>query len=378
MIFAGVTTPAPPPKKKKQDQLVGQLLAGKYKILKKIGEGGMGSVYIAYQQPINRKVAVKVLLGKLADDEVAVKRFEQEAIAISKMQHPNTVTIYDYGITEDSRLYIVMEFLKGKTLTQLLRQDTVLPPSRACKIMRQVCASLGDAHAAGIIHRDLKPDNIFLSEVGGDPDWVKVLDFGVAKLADTDNGALTQTGMIFGTPKYMSPEQAEGRPIDYRADIYALGVVMYELLAGRPPFVADTPVALLLKHISEPAPPFSRVRPDLTVDPRIEAIVMKSLEKNPDRRQQMVGELAQELAAFERAITGGHMVGMMNHPTSPAQVAGLPTEVVAGSLPSAGLTPAGLVPPNQVPGNLSLSVPSQTKDMMAVGTGVATAQQGPQ
>jgi serine/threonine protein kinase len=357
------------------DPLLGTVFAGKYKIIKKIGEGGMGSVYLADQEPIDRKVAIKVLLGKLAEDEVAVKRFEQEARAISRMQHPNTVTIYDYG-TEGERLYIVMEFLRGKTLTQVLRQDGVLVPPRACKIMKQVCSSLGDAHAAGIIHRDLKPDNIFLTEIGGDPDWVKVLDFGVAKLADTDGGTLTQTGMIFGTPKYMSPEQAEGRPIDYRADIYALGVVLYELLVGRPPFIADTPVGLLLKHISEPAPPFSRVRPDLNIDPRIEAIVMKSLEKNPDRRQQIVGELAQELAAFERAVTGGTLMGNLSPGTGPAMVPGLPTEVVPGSAPNTALTPGGLVPPNQVPGNLSLSVPSQTREMQA-GTGVRTAQQGP-
>src|SRR5262245_37097163 len=371
MIAPIVSTPSAPKNTARVDPLIGTVFAGKYKIIKKIGEGGMGSVYIADQEPIDRKVAIKVLLGKLAEDEVAVKRFEQEARAISKMQHPNTVTIYDYG-TEGDRLYIVMEFLKGKTLTQLLRQDGVLAGPRACKIMRQVCSSLADAHAAGIIHRDLKPDNIFLTEIGGDPDWVKVLDFGVAKLADTDGGTLTQTGMIFGTPKYMSPEQAEGRPIDYRADIYALGVVLYELLVGRPPFVADTPVGLLLKHISEPPAPFSRVRPDLNIDPRVEAIVMKSLEKNPDRRQQIVGELANELAAFERAITGGHLVGASGFITGPAPVPGLPTEVVGGAQPSAGMTPAGLVPPNQVPGNLSLSVPTRTREMQAAGTGVAT------
>jgi serine/threonine protein kinase len=375
-----VSTPASPKGTARVDPLIGALIAGKYKILKKIGEGGMGSVYIADQEPINRKVAIKVLLGKLAEDEVAVKRFEQEAKAISKMQHPNTVTIYDFGKTEDDRLYIVMEFLKGKTLTQVLREQTVLAPPRACKIMRQVCGSLADAHAAGIIHRDLKPDNIFLSEVGGDPDWVKVLDFGVAKLADSEGaGTLTQTGMIFGTPKYMSPEQAEGRPIDYRADIYALGVVMYELLAGRPPFMADTPVGLLLKHISEPPAPFSRVRPDLNIDPRVEAIVMKSLEKNPDRRQQMVSELANELAAFERAVTG-QMPLYAAPGTIPTPLGGgLPTEVVPGTGQSP-LTPAGLMAPNQVPPGLSISVPSPTKDFglqSAQTTGQHTQGQGP-
>jgi tRNA A-37 threonylcarbamoyl transferase component Bud32 len=347
------------PAKKRTDKLVGQLLAGKYKILKKIGEGGMGSVYIATQEPIDRKVAVKVLLGKLAEDEIAVKRFEQEARAISKMQHPNTVTIYDFGRTteeEDDRLYIVMEYLKGQTLTQVLRKDKVLAPARACKVVRQVCASLADAHATGIIHRDLKPDNIFLTEVGGDKDWVKVLDFGVAKLADSEGaGTLTQTGMIFGTPKYMSPEQAEGRPIDYRADIYALGVVLYELLVGRPPFVADTPVGLLLKHISEPPPPFSKVRPDLQIDPRLEAITMRALDKRPDARQQMVAELAAELEAFERYATGQMPAMMFASGTYPAPVqGGLPTEVVPGTLPGAPVTPAGLYPPGMVPSNLSL------------------------
>jgi serine/threonine protein kinase len=384
MIDRGVTTPAPPtPKKKKQDALVGQMLAGKYKILKKIGEGGMGSVYIANQEPIDRKVAIKVLLGKLAEDEIAVKRFEQEAKAISKMQHPNTVTIYDFGHTgdggEDERLYIVMEYLKGRTLTQVLRSDGQLVAPRAARIIRQVCASLADAHQAGIIHRDLKPDNIFLTEVGEDKDWVKVLDFGVAKLADAEGaGTLTQTGMIFGTPKYMSPEQAEGRPIDYRADIYALGVVLYELLVGRPPFIADTPVGLLLKHISEPPPSFKKVRPDLEIDPRMEAIVMKALEKVPDRRHQMVSDLAMDLEAFERATTGSVQVaaGSSSRVTG---AHGMPTEVVPGTLGGNAITPADLMPPNRVPTNLSLggeqptAAAAQQRGLTAQQTAPATS-----
>lgn len=368
------------PRKVRKDKLLGQTLAGKYKILKKIGEGGMGSVYIATQEPIDRKVAVKVLLGKLAEDEIAVKRFEQEARAISKMQHPNTVTIYDFGHTteeEDERLYIVMEYLKGCTLTQLLRKEQVLNPIRACKIMRQVCASLADAHAAGIIHRDLKPDNIFLTEIGGDKDWVKVLDFGVAKLADSEGaGTLTQTGMIFGTPKYMSPEQAEGRPIDYRADIYALGVVMYELLVGRPPFVADTPVGLLLKHISEPPAPFSKIRPDLRIDPRVEAIVMRALDKRPDGRQQAVNDLAVELEAFERTASGPvYLPGTGTHPAP--VVGGLPTEVVPGTQHGNPITPSGLQSPNATPSNLSLGQQPATQHMTG-GTQAAehATQQG--
>ncbi len=344
---------APKTRSRKADRLIGTLLADKYRIAKKIGEGGMGAVYIATQEPIDRKVAVKVLLGKLAEDEIAVKRFEQEARAISKMQHPNTVTIYDFGTTDEDEgpgLYIVMEYLKGHTLTQVLRKDGHLPGPRAARIVRQVCASLADAHAAGIIHRDLKPDNIFLTEVGGDRDWVKVLDFGVAKLADSEAaGTLTQTGMIFGTPKYMSPEQAEGKPLDYRADIYALGVVLYELLTGRPPFVADTPVGLLLKHIQQTPPPLSQLRPDLQVDSRLENIVMRALAKRPEDRFQLVSELASELETFERSVSGGVSVGTGTIPT-PMTGGGLPTEVVPGEH---NYTPSDLRSPDEVPPDLS-------------------------
>lgn len=342
------------------DPMLGTNLAGKYKIIKKLGEGGMGSVYTAQQMPMDRMVAVKVLLGKLAQDEVAVRRFEQEARAVSKMQHPNTVTIYDYGKTEDDRLYIVMELLKGKTLSDALRAagGTGLDPKRVVHIGRQVCASLADAHAAGIIHRDLKPDNIFLTEIGGSKDWVKVLDFGVAKLADNEAGAtLTQTGMIFGTPKYMSPEQAEGKPIDARADIYAIGVVLFEMITGRPPFVAETPVALLLKHIAEPAPAFRKVRPDLAVAPELEGVVMKTLEKNPDKRYSRVEELANDLDACLRMLVTGPQL-LAEAGTQPhAAPRALPTEVSPVAPHAGDLSPGELRPPNLVPSGISLGPP---------------------
>lgn len=348
----------PPPRlTQPTDALIGTTLAAKYKILKKLGEGGMGSVYQAQQMPIDRMVAIKVLLGRLAQDEVALKRFEQEAKAISRMQHPNTVTIYDYGKTDDDRLYIVMEYLKGKTLSDALRATggSGLDAKRAVHIVRQVCASLADAHGAGIIHRDLKPDNIFLTEVGTSKDWVKVLDFGVAKLADHEAGAtLTQTGMIFGTPKYMSPEQAEGKPIDNRADVYAIGVVMFEMLTGRPPFVAETPVSLLLKHISEPAPSFGKVRPDLAVPPELEAVVMKTLEKSPDRRYPKVEDLSADLEACLRLlVTGPVSVAPDARTGSLGAPRPLPTEVNA----PASTSPASLVSPAQVPSGISLGPP---------------------
>ena len=283
------------------DRLLGSFLAGKYRILEKIGEGGMGTVFSATQEPIDRQVAVKVLHHSLTNDDVAVHRFKREARVISRMRHPNTVTVYDFGQTQAGELYLVMEFLEGQTVAQLVRTDGPLPGLRGARIIRQACGSLSEAHELGIIHRDLKPDNIFLTRYGDQHDFVKVLDFGLVKLADNDSlHRLTQQGKVYGTPRYMAPEQAEGKPIDHRSDIYTLGVVLYELLMGRPLFVAETMVALLVKHIQSPPPPMAAVRPDLDVDPRLESIVMWALAKRPEDRPQSVKELARELERWEQ------------------------------------------------------------------------------
>ena len=283
------------------DRLLGSFLAGKYRILEKIGEGGMGTVFLANQEPIDRQVAIKVLHHSLTNDEVAVRRFEREARVISRMRHPNTVTVYDFGRTQAEELYLVMEFLEGQTVAQLVRAGGPLPGLRGARIIRQACGSLSEAHELGIIHRDLKPDNIFLTRFGDQQDFVKVLDFGLVKLADNDSvHQLTQAGKVYGTPRYMAPEQAEGKPIDHRSDIYTLGVVLYELLMGRPLFVAETMVALLVKHIQQPPPPMAAVRPDLDVDPRLESIVMWALAKKPEDRPQSVKELARELERWEQ------------------------------------------------------------------------------
>ena len=283
------------------DRLLGSFLAGKYRIIDKIGEGGMGTVFLASQEPIDRQVAIKVLHHSLTSDDVAVRRFEREARVISRMRHPNTVTIYDFGRTQAGELFLVMEFLEGQTVAQLVRNEGPLPGLRGARIIRQACGSLSEAHEVGIIHRDLKPDNIFLTQFGDQQDFVKVLDFGLVKLADSDSvHRLTQAGKVYGTPRYMAPEQAEGKPIDHRSDIYTLGVVMYEMLMGRPLFVAETMVALLVKHIQSPPPPMAAVRPDLDVDPRLESIVMWALAKKPQDRPQTVKELARELERWEQ------------------------------------------------------------------------------
>ena len=245
------------PKGSPRDKLEGRIIAGRYEVLERVGVGGMGTVYRAYQASMDREVALKVLSRALTDDEQNVKRFHQEAKAASRLRHPNTITLHDFGQTEDGILFIAMEFLEGRPLDGVLG-DGPLDPVRAIRIMAQVCRSLHEAHKAGIIHRDLKPDNVYLTELEGEADFVKVLDFGVAKLKESSKeaGTLTQAGMIFGTPRYMSPEQSQSQDLDARSDLYSMGVILYELLTGHPPFDADNPVAILIQHVHEAPPPF--------------------------------------------------------------------------------------------------------------------------
>ena len=200
------TAAYPPPRRQSSDALLGRTIAGRYEVVARIGAGGMGVVYRAYQAAMDRHVALKVLSTSLAADEQSVRRFNQEARAASRLRHPNTITLHDFGKTEDDILFIAMEFLDGTSLDEVMKEPGGMGLARAITVLAQVCRSLAEAHDAGIIHRDLKPDNIFLCEIGGEKDFVKVLDFGVAKLreADPDGGTLTQAGMIFGTPRYMS------------------------------------------------------------------------------------------------------------------------------------------------------------------------------
>ena len=288
----------------KEDPFIGRIVANRFEIISKIGAGGMGAVYKARQLGMDRYVAVKVLLREVAHDEKLVKRFKIEALAASRLSHPNTIRIYDFGEMEDGTLYIAMEFLEGKSLQKVLNLEKTLPVRRTLHIIKQVAASLTEAHSKNIVHRDLKPDNVFLIEVDGDKDFVKVLDFGVAKLreADKQQGTLTQAGMIFGTPRYMAPEQCSSKAVDHRADIYAIGIMAYEMLVGKPPFDADSPLAILMKHLQEKPKPLALVRPDIEVPEEVEAMVMRCIEKSPDKRYQTAQELQLEAARLEASL----------------------------------------------------------------------------
>jgi eukaryotic-like serine/threonine-protein kinase len=272
-----------------RDPLVGKILADTYEIVDRIGEGGMGVVYKARQISVDRIVAIKVLNAQVAQDPQWVGRFINEAKACSKLQHPNTVRLFDFRQTREGLLFMAMEFLDGQSIRSAIDRYGRMQPARVLRIISQCCQSLAEAHNLGIIHRDIKPDNLFLVTVGGQQDYVKVLDFSVAKLKQASGSAMqTQAGVVFGTPNYMSPEQGRGLPLDARSDIYALGIVAYEMLMGRPPFSSQNPMEVLAMHVRTPVPPLVGV-PD-----RIAQIVMRALNKDPAHRQQNAEQLYNE------------------------------------------------------------------------------------
>jgi serine/threonine-protein kinase len=239
------------------DPLLGTTLDGRYRILRRIGEGGMGIVYEAEHVVLEKRVALKVLRDDFSSRPEVVERFRQEAKSASRIGNEHIVDISDFGETPDGSSYFVMELLDGEDLATVLQRETTIPLARAADILLQCCKALGAAHSKGIVHRDMKPENIFLTQREGRPDFVKIVDFGIAKMSDietkgTPGRKLTKTGMIFGTPEYMSPEQAAGKPLDHRVDIYALGVIFFEMLTGRVPFVGDTFMGILTQHMFEP------------------------------------------------------------------------------------------------------------------------------
>jgi serine/threonine protein kinase/tetratricopeptide (TPR) repeat protein len=280
------------------DTFVGKVIDGKYRIDALHGTGGMGAVYRATQVHLERTVAFKVVRGDFLKDNVTGQRFKREALAVARLKHPHIVTVYDFGITQDGGAYLVMEFLEGHSLRDELAKGKRLQLGRAIELMRQICSAVHAAHVEGIIHRDLKPENIFLETARDGSTVVKVLDFGVAKLrqaSEMNAPELTMSGTLLGTPLYMAPEQCEGLSIDVRADIYSLGCVFYEMLAGRPPFIGNSGAAIIIKHASEKPKPPGAYGAD--VPSGVEATIMRSLAKAPEDRFQTAAELGQAFAA---------------------------------------------------------------------------------
>ena len=281
------------------DPLLRRVFEGKYRLDERLGGGGMGTVYRATHLLIDRPVAIKVLSQRFVGDSTAKQRFRREARAAGRMHHPNAVSVTDFGATADGYLYIVMELLEGRTLRDLLAREAPLDVARVVSIMLQTCAAVSAAHDVGLIHRDLKPANIFIEQRSNTPSVVKVLDFGVAKFAveeqaDDDYQTLTQVGAIIGTPRYMSPEQCSGSgSVTPASDVYSLGIVLYEMLSGVVPFNAETPLAIALRHVSEPPRPLREIVPD--VPEKLEAIAHKALAKHPGDRFADANELRQAI-----------------------------------------------------------------------------------
>src|SRR5688572_137860 len=279
------------------NQLLGTLLDGKYRIDSFLSAGGMGSVYRALHVMLDKTVAVKVIRNELVTSDEVVARFQREARAASNLHHPNIVSVYDLGQTSDGTLYIAMEFIDGPSLKQVIRRNGPLTPWESIDILRQVASALSSAHQKQIVHRDLKSDNLMLQSEGGRK-IVKLVDFGIAKTFD-ESTQLTAAGYLLGTPHYMSPEQAAGKPVDHRADLYSLGVIFYEMITGEVPFGDGALTSVLVRLATEVPPAPSARRPDARVSPALDAVAMRCLEKDPDRRFQSADEFAD---ALERAF----------------------------------------------------------------------------
>lgn len=284
------------------DPFLGEILLGQFRIDEAIGAGGMGTVYRAHQMNLHRDVAVKILHPELTKNPDAVRRFHREAKVATSLEHPNLVRVFLFGeLPDNGGLYLVMEHLEGRSLQELMRQEGALPLSRALHISAQLCEAIGAAHVKGIVHRDVKPENIIVLPRHGDPDFVKVLDFGIARLLWDEQSHMTQSGVIFGTARYISPEGAAGEFTDARSDVYSIGVLIYQLMTGVTPFDGKSPVSMLMKHVNEPAPDLRTMGHGHSVPTAIADVVMRSLAKNPDARYDTASAFGEALAAAAEA-----------------------------------------------------------------------------
>jgi serine/threonine protein kinase len=280
----------------------GRVIDGKYRVDHLLGEGGMGMVYKATQISLNKTIVLKVLRPSLMSDERTVARFQREARAASRLNHPNSIAVIDFGqAADDGSMYIAMEYCPGHDLHHLLSTEWPIEESRIIRIGSQVLSALAEAHANSVIHRDLKPENIMVEQRRGEPDFVKVLDFGIAKIMDStgeDGAVLTRNGFVCGTPEYMSPEQAKGAPVDARSDIYAVGVILYQMVTGLLPFDSESAVGFATAHLTQEPPPPRKRRPDCRVSPGLERLIMRSLIKDPAGRPQSCDDFREELLAL--------------------------------------------------------------------------------
>ena len=305
------------PQNKLPDPLIGTVVAGRYRVMALLGEGGMGQVYLAEHEAIEKRVALKILRPEHSAKPDIVTRFQQEAISASRIKHRNVLDVFDFGQLDNGCFFLAMEFLEGNDLADELMGSRIIDPARAVRIAIQVCRALAAAHSRGVVHRDLKPENVFLQRSGDGDEVVKIVDFGIAQLRSSDEAAasehkhkrrrLTRTGMIFGTPEYMAPEQAAGKKADLRVDVYALGVILYEMVTGAVPFTADTFMAVLAAHLNDMPPSMHEVYPDVAISTELRSVIMRALAKDPAARFQSMGDLATALFATPEGARSPHV-----------------------------------------------------------------------
>ncbi len=333
-----------------KDARIGTLLAGKYQVEARIGRGGMGTIYRATHRMLGKPVAIKLINPDVGISSEMAARFEREARAASNLNHPNIAMVHDLGQLDDGTLYMVMEFIEGDTLKAVIGRDGPMPRARIVRLLGQIVSALAAAHRNGIVHRDLKPQNIMVTRDAEGHEVAKLLDFGIAKTMDDAATQLTATGLSLGTPQYMAPEQANGGQVDGRSDIYALGVILYEMLIGEVPFEATSTPAVLVKHLTElPAPPSKR-RPDLHLPAELEAIALRCLEKDPANRFQSAEDLQAALDAGASADV---------------------TEILASPVATARTSPAAaVVPPASASEKMGAELPARSalQNLTSVGS----------
>ncbi len=319
--------------------LVGSIIAERYHVIRKLGAGGMGTVYLAEHVKMGRKSAVKVMNPGMGQDADAISRFNREASNASRINHPNVAGIYDFGETPDGLIYLAMEYVEGESLTSVVAALGALPPVRAAEIARQAGEALAVAHDMGIVHRDLKPDNIMLGKNRDGSDCVKVVDFGIAKAANSDAQKVTRTGLVVGTPEYMSPEQLSGDKLDGRSDVYSLGLVAFNMLTGELPFPSETAQESMIMRLTERPKSLAEMKADVAWPPGVQAVMDRALERDMKARYQTAAEFGRALSDAVQAM-----------PESAAGAAGtLAMDAPRTSVPATRVS-AGEPPPSRIPG----------------------------
>jgi serine/threonine-protein kinase len=351
---APVKKPAPKPRVMKGDEVyIGQTLNNRFKIESKIGEGGFGAVYRGVQLATGRKVALKLLHPEMTKDENLVARFRREGMVLCNLRDAHTITTYDFDQTPDGTLYIAMELLEGKSLHQIFHEQAPLEWKRMFKILTEMCSSLAEAHSQGIVHRDLKPENVYLESRPGNPEFVKILDFGIAKVMrgdsiDPQSPQLTATGQTLGTLEYMSPEQLMGKALDGRSDVYALGVVAYEMITGRLPFPdAKGPAGLITAQLKQTPQPPSAANPKANLPPAVDRVILKALEKDKNNRFADVTAMAEGLQeVLDQARDGSNPMAQPLNANASSRLSPVDMlETRRGEMPQMAPPPVPMAPP---------------------------------